>query len=675
MVHQNEAEKKFYVSLIEGYENRCRKETDVSQFYDELTALGLEYGSTFANLRYLRSAPGECIGKIEIPETAAVMPMQYQFPAVIHPATLDSFLHTIFVALAAQVGSLQDPAVPVSADEIFIAQDITKKPGSVLNTYMSTSQKDYRYMSAFITVFDETHEPGHMPVVEIRDLTCATLERDRGSEAEGEIPSRAYNVKWAPAVDLLSIDQLTKTCTAPSPPNATFIRSKLERAAFYFLHAAINTVLETPTPTVNHQQTLRDFLTSQVELAITKHSDHGWSSANESEKASLIEEVRASSGVGRTLCYAGEQLAKVVAGDVVWSDLISRLDFNAFIEDPHLFQNTKSAATFLDLLGHKNPSVSILTIGPQSGLASLGLLSLLSELKGVTPGFAAFHHTDAELNITDTIKEKFPLWADFIEFKDVGSGRNQIDEIEPYDIVVAFHVLDSSNSLPNILSRARKLLKPGGKLLLVGRALKSLVATVLWGFLPSVISDQENNKELSKSQIENIIQESDFSISAALSSSTNKTNYGALFLSLPDESSKRIKNQKALIITEEDNSSSRMELQSRLSKSGIETEVVSLQDAHPTSQHACIVLSELDKKVLMDPSYTEWEAIKRLSLQSAGLLWVTRAGSRSSIDPDLSLVAGLMRTIRSETGDKPIITLDLDSASTLGGNAATEHIL
>lgn len=118
-----------------------------------------------------------------------------------------------------------------------------------------------------------------------------------------------------------------------------------------------------------------------------------------------------------------------------------------------------------------------------------------------------------------------------------------------------------------------------------------------------------------------------------------------------------------------------MELQSRLSKSGIETEVVSLQDAHPTSQHACIVLSALDKKVLMDPSYTEWEATKRLSLQSAGLLWVTRAGSRSSIDPDLSLVAGLMRTIRSETGDKPIITLDLDSASTLGGNAATEHIL
>nr|A0A348HAX6.1 RecName: Full=Highly reducing polyketide synthase phiA; Short=HR-PKS phiA; AltName: Full=Phomoidride biosynthesis cluster protein A [fungal sp. ATCC 74256]BBG28498.1 putative polyketide synthase [fungal sp. ATCC 74256] len=660
---QEEADKKLYAELIKKYENNCRKEIDVSQFYDELTALGLEYGPTFANLRHLRSAPGECIGKIEIPDTAAVMPMQFQYPFVIHPATFDSFLHTIFVALAAQLGNLNDPAVPVSVDEVFIAHDISKKPGDVLNTYTSTSQKDYRYMSASIAVFGGTHEPANKPVVEIHDLTCATLERDGGGEADDEVPSRAYNLKWGPDVDLLSVDQLTKMCAAPPPPNAAFIRSKLERAAFYYLHSAVAAMSKASTPSAEsdeYRQTLRGFLSSQVEFAMTKHHDHGWSSASESEKASLIEEVRASSGVGRTLCYAGEQLAKVVAGESSPSDLVQGLDFNAFVEDPHLFQNTRSAATYLDLVGHKNPNLSILTIGPQSGLASLGLLSLLSELEGSTPRFTAFHHTDSELNITDTVKEKFSAWANLIEFKDLAIHSDQSEENEVYDVVVAFHVLGSSNSLPETFSSSRRLLKPGGKLLLVGRALKSLVATVLWGSLPNVLSNQKHNEEISTSNVENLIQGSGFSISAALSSSTNKTNYGALFLSLVDEKPRKTHEKKALIIAEKDITGATLEqLRSQLSQSCIEVDVVSLQDARPTSQQACIILSEISSKVLADPSKSEWEAIKRLSLQSAGMIWVTN-GAGSSLNPEANMAAGLLRTIRSETGDKPIITLDLE---------------
>jgi acyl transferase domain-containing protein len=366
---QEEADHLRFTSLMEKYDHSCRKQIDASRFYEELTALGLKYGPTFANLRQLRSAPGECIGKIQIPDTAAVMPMQFQYPFVIHPATLDSFLHTIFVALTAQLGALNKFAVPVSVDEIYVSHDITKEAGAMLDTYTSTSQKDYRSMSATITVFEESHGTAPTPVVEMRDLTLVALEGGSGTQADDGVPSRAYNLKWSPDVDLLSREQLCELCAAPTPPNAAFLKSKLERAAFYFIQAAVKEELRASEFTEEYQRSLYSFLLGQCELATAKHND--WTSATDIDKASVIEEVKTSSGVGKTLCQAGEQVSKVLVGDTTPSDFIKSLGLNAFIEDPHLFQNTRSAATYIDLAGHKNPHLSILTMGPQSGLASL----------------------------------------------------------------------------------------------------------------------------------------------------------------------------------------------------------------------------------------------------------------------------------------------------------------
>jgi NADPH:quinone reductase-like Zn-dependent oxidoreductase/malonyl CoA-acyl carrier protein transacylase len=673
---QNDADKQQYIDLMTKYEAICRKQPDVSKFYEELTTLGLEYGPTFANLRHMQSAPGACIGKIEIPDTAAVMPKNYQHPFVIHPATLDSFLHTIFAALAAQLGKLENPAVPVSADEIFIVHDVTKQPGDNLITYTSTEKKDHRFMSASIVVFDAQHERGSKPVVEIRDLTCATLERDVG-DMDDDSPSRAYNLKWFPEVDLLSNAQITDICTAPPPPNAAYVREKLERAAFYLLKTAVEKVSKDSIPKGEYQQSLYQFLETQVGIATSKHDKDGWNTSSEPERTSLVEEVRASSGVGQTLCYTGEQLSKIIVGEIAPSDLIKELDFKAFIENPHLFQNSKSATTYLDLLGQKDPNLSILTLGPQSGLASLGILALLSDPEGSTPRFATFHHTDAELNITDVAKEKFPAWADLIDYKDIDIGTDpstNSDDVGTYDVVIAFHIIGSKKSFETVLSNSRKLLKPSGKLLLIGRALKSLVATVLWGSLPSVLSSQDTDEALSALEMETMIDRIGFSVVGATSSSTNKSNYGALFLSVKADSP-RANPSKVIIAAEEgDCGVSIQQIQALCSQSGVEAEVVQLQNANPTSEQACIILSELARSVLAEPSTSEWEAIKRCCLHSGGILWVTRGGSIKSSDPYANMISGLARTVRSETGDKPIVTLDLDSASPLGEVASAECI-
>ena len=120
---QAAAEKKFHARIIAETEEKCVKVIDVKEFYRHLTDLGLEYGPTFANMNKARSARNLCVAEIVSPDTASVMPMNFQYPFILHPAMLDSMLHPIFVALSAEVGLLQDPVVPVFLGEIFVSQD------------------------------------------------------------------------------------------------------------------------------------------------------------------------------------------------------------------------------------------------------------------------------------------------------------------------------------------------------------------------------------------------------------------------------------------------------------------------------------------------------------------------------------------------------------------------
>lgn len=114
-------------------------------------------------------------------------------------------------------------------------------------------------------------------------------------------------------------------------------------------------------------------------------------------------------------------------------------------------------------------------------------------------------------------------------------------------------------------------------------------------------------------------------------------------------------------------------LQLLLDRAGIQHLTKSLHDCEP-ARSFCIVLSELGQPMLGDPSPKSYSAIKRILLDSAGVLWVTKGALVESATPQLSLVTGLARTVRLEKGDTPIITIDLDDLSTAPSTDAADKI-
>jgi hypothetical protein len=216
-----------------------------------------------------------------------------------------------------------------------------------------------------MTIFDGQYEAGKKPGIRMSKMKLAALDRDGICETDAYIPLRAFNMKWAPNVDLLSKSQGL-----------------------------------------------------EVVGQMTKGID--------------VDDVDASSA---------------------------------------LSENNKLAAAYIQLLAHKKPDPRVLTVGLQSGIASLTLLSLLFGPRGGVAPFAVFNHTDTNFDLGQAAKAKFPAWADLITFIDVKTECGVPQMTRPcedaYDVVVVFNVLASSKPVVQTLNAGSNLLLSGGRMIFV----------------------------------------------------------------------------------------------------------------------------------------------------------------------------------------------------------------
>jgi len=128
------------------------------------------------------------------------------------------------------------------------------------------------------------------------------------------------------------------------------------------------------------------------------------------------------------------------------------------------------------------------------------------------------------------------------------------------------------------------------------------------------------------------------------------------------------------IVTDAEGSEPWLEhLEFLLARAGIEYNAASLTECDPRNR-ICIVLCELTRPLLRNPSPIDYASIKRIFLEGGGVLWLTHGALMESSNPDLNLVTGLARTVRVENGDTTIVMLDVDARHPLSGPSMAEKI-
>lgn len=144
------------------------------EFYERLNMIGLDYGRLFRNLTAM-SRPMQvpeaqsskyCWTRVQIPNTKAAMPEQYETPATIHPATLDAMFQSLFV-----LGD--QPMVPHLLKSVRISADMPQAAGAKFLGYSEAKRKGPREAVSDIIMWQG--ENRQHPVVDIRGLHVITM--------------------------------------------------------------------------------------------------------------------------------------------------------------------------------------------------------------------------------------------------------------------------------------------------------------------------------------------------------------------------------------------------------------------------------------------------------------------------------------------------------------------
>ncbi|ETN44945.1 uncharacterized protein HMPREF1541_09820 [Cyphellophora europaea CBS 101466] len=129
---------------------------NIEKFYTDLAGIGMNYGPLFRNLVAASAAPdtNQAHGSVTIPDTKSVMPHNFEYPHLIHPATLDAIFHLLFIGFTAGE-PMKEAAVPVKMEKMFIAATCPQGAGSKYVGYTQGTLIDGRDLAGDLVLSDE----------------------------------------------------------------------------------------------------------------------------------------------------------------------------------------------------------------------------------------------------------------------------------------------------------------------------------------------------------------------------------------------------------------------------------------------------------------------------------------------------------------------------------------
>ncbi|OKL56909.1 hypothetical protein UA08_07744 [Talaromyces atroroseus] len=206
----------------EEYKSVCATSTksiDKAAFYKNMNDIGMGYGALFQNLDNAYAGPNCGYGTVTIPDTKAAMPFQYEYPHLIHPATLDAIFHLLFIGIHSDE-NMTDAAVPISMGSMFIAADLPKGPGNKYHGYVSGHKTTTREGVGALTISDESWSA---PRIIIRDFIARNITSPDASET-GEIQRKLFTqIQWMEDVDYFQGPEAESILKASGDPKSQLI--------------------------------------------------------------------------------------------------------------------------------------------------------------------------------------------------------------------------------------------------------------------------------------------------------------------------------------------------------------------------------------------------------------------------------------------------------------------
>ncbi|KAI0166917.1 hypothetical protein GGR52DRAFT_581678 [Hypoxylon sp. FL1284] len=645
----------------------------------QFSKIGMQWGSTYQPLVDSRAGGTVVCSTLQIPDTKSIMPQNIESRHIIHPAVLDG----AFQMLMASDG-VAKPTVAKYIERISISTKLPTAEGALLRGYADIKERRFDGTNGTVVISDERWEE---PLIVFEGLKSTDFAAGPQTAAQEDPEARTKALRKLGAYATWDVDvenspdaakALLRQACAEAPEVEYSVVQDLEWAAYIVCKRATQRFsaqdAETMAP---HYRIYYNYMKRQCELGEAGNlpcQTPEWTSASEAVENEVLARVSKASLEGEMMCRINDNMSSMLLGEVEAWEVMSRDNLLNNMYRYGLSDERTPAiqCEYIKRLSHKRP-LRILEVGAGTGSATSRILSSLGP--NVAGRLQKYTYTDISGSFFETASEEFKNWSSMMDFKvlDIEKDPSQQGlEAESYDLVVAFQVLHATSSIGTTLANCRKLLKPGGHLIVTELTNKIARRSVVFGVLSGWWLGEDDGRqwgpELSEDGWDTRLRAQGFSGVDWCYRDREDAGHSSSIISssVPYASNNELPGKVMIVTSPAGNTRTKSmaeQLLCRLAASGAAVEQKSLIDLAKSDLSAtrCIAVFEIEKPLFSSIESEEYDALKNMVLHSKGSLWLTQGGT--SLDtqvPEHNMVAGFARTIRGEAPEVKFATLDLD---------------
>jgi NADPH:quinone reductase-like Zn-dependent oxidoreductase/malonyl CoA-acyl carrier protein transacylase len=637
-------------------------EHDIGYAYEHAGVRATRYGPTFQNTVGFWEGDGFTVLEHHLRDIGADLhsPGAFGSHVTVDPPTLDGFLQGGGPLQKTEDG--RKPAqMPNYISRFRISNKIPATPKGRFDIVTKLLHYDTKggRMQISVSAFYRGADGVPVPVAEWESVAFRSI----GSAEEEIDPAANVPDHWAwellPKFDLLPHEELMKKLSVGSLPSTELQRAQnLERAAAYYIDRALQ---ETDG---DDRSKLPYHLARFVNWAIRAVKKYG--EVFETKPVALLEDVRSRDAQGELLCIVGEELVRILRGELETLELMlidNRLTrhYEADVTNAHL---SKVLGDLADNLSDLEPNLQILEIGAGTGGTTLPILEALTRGRDEA-ALLNYTFTDISSGFFENARNKLAKWSDRITYKKLDVSQDPLTQgFTPgeFDIVVAANVLHATANMMTTMTNVRTLLKPRGKLFLL-EANQHPTSVLPFGLLPGWwyaeddYRDREEGPMLPVPVWDRLLKDAGFSgVDISISDRPGIEQMMGIMCSTrvgrQDDDHPIVVCGPFMDDEEVEYAQSVADVLSK--RLGTLVEISPIAEIVDTSEASYVFIDSLTDSLLQNVTAEKFDMLKNLLLHNSGLLWVIPDGS----SPDAKSIKGILRTLRLETDPKNLLVIE-----------------
>lgn len=656
------------------------------RFYLAVESLGFGYTGPFKGISEIQRKLDVAVGRISVPDLTPGFSK-----LVFHPAALDCAIQSIILAYCFPGDTrLRSIQLPTGIDSIrfnfALCKDI--QTNTQISFRSAVPPADSADISGDVDIISQD---GQGTLVQLQGLHTKSLVPPSAEDdlhLFSEFVWKGENVLGRELV--LGERQFREE-------SALF--TAIERVAFYYLRLLDTTVLRKDRADLpEHFLSLFNYIDhvfDRAEKGKLPHLRRAWVDDTHQQILDLINSYPDS--IDLQLMHAvGENLPPVIQSNgernmlepMIHNNMLNRF----YVDALGMARYTEDLTRMLGEISHRFPGMNVLEVGAGTGGATKVILRELDD------AFSTYTYTDISAGFFAQAQEVFQAHDAKMIFKTLNiekGGAEQGYEEYSYDVVIANLVVHATKNLEHTMSNLRRLLRPGGYLILLEICdLDPLRFGFIFGGLPGWWLGKEDGRVLSPcievSEWDQLMRKTGFSGVDALTPhdslcplsviSTQAVDDRVSFLRQPLSSNTYVlkRNTLTIIGAESDRTASlARNLKQRLESHYIEINIAKTIQELPSSglplMGSVVALTDLDRAVFDGMTAEVLKGFQYIFHQSKNVFWVTHGCQGDN--PYSNMVIGAGRNIVLEMPHSRFQVVDIESLKDVNPEIVAEMTL